>query len=64
MEEGHNMLGRFRGMRTRSDQKYFYAFAVVLGVTSGWYSYHQVFAADVAAYEARMAAASSETKPK
>lgn len=58
------MLGRFRGLRPRSDQKIFYAFAITLGVTSGWYSYHEIFADDVAAYEARKVAESANSKAK
>jgi hypothetical protein len=58
------MLGRFRGLRPRSDQKVFYLFAITLGVTSGWYSYHEIFAADVAAYNARKAAESANGKAK
>ena len=59
-----SMLGYLRGLRPRSDQKVSYLFAVVLGVSSGWYTYHEMNAGDVAAYHERNAIAAAAAKPK
>ena len=61
------MLGYLRGLRPRSDQRVSYIFAVALGVSSGWYIFHDQYAEDVAAHHARnatIAATAAAAKPK
>ena len=59
-------IGFGRGLRPRSDRKVFYAFAIALGASSGYYSFFEMNAKEIAIHQANQAAAAvaAESNPK
>ena len=57
-------LGFGRGLRPRSDRKVFYAFAIALGASTGYYSFFEMNAKEIAVHQANQAAIAAEASPK